>query len=247
MEYAFVGGLILITCIGVLWAMREDMANLLFSNFSGGGVTITTKNGTSTTSNFQIVRANVIASNGAEAIAKVFQSYLADPAHGGTAPASLTFTELEPYLVRDFGAVRDTTSVVDYHSNYDPNYQVDCRYWRCYKLPDGSVLYHNPADEFGGTDANYGFPILIDTDGKVSTGSEPVGAVRFLLYHDGTVRTMGNALANTMYNCRSVGMQYFGASSWADPDWVDPSRVSVITNSVAEAGGDGIDQKNPLY
>lgn len=127
-----------------------------------------------------------------EAIATASEAYQLYKLKGQVTSAT-TFGNLTQYM--NYLAV-DTSTQLDNYQGALPVAGSSCASMPCIRLHNGSTVYWDPAESFNGTATTNVITFMIDPDGKVTDGTAngPGHALLVLLYYDGKVRDIGNAV-----------------------------------------------------
>lgn len=158
----------------------------------------------------QDTKHNSAAKELAGAISEAYQAYKLQ----NTPTASMTMSNLTPYLnyvrIDSVGQIDYAYWTVGTRPCSSPNY--------CYHFANGSALWFNIGDSFGGTSSNRYVYFFIDPDGKVTgdgSGETPGKSIHLNLYFNGKMTDAENCAASDVTN--QAGDQFWCPGGDAPP------------------------------
>lgn len=88
----------------------------------------------------------------------------------------------------------------------------------CARLHSGAVIWFSDVNTFGGTANNYALQFAVDPDGQLlgAMTDGPSKAIKFVVYYNGRITTVGTADATT---CNSSLCPWGAPSAANDPSW----------------------------
>jgi prepilin-type N-terminal cleavage/methylation domain-containing protein len=158
----------------------------------------------------QSTQSNAITKEAAAMMTAAFQQAQLS----GSITASTKPSDLTPYL----NSVSFDTSGASIDAL--PGYASDtCTIGHpCLRLHSGAAVWLSDNNTFGGTANNYALQFAIDPDGQLkgTTSDGPSKAIKFVLYYNGRLSTVGTADATT---CNSSVCPFGAPAATNDPSW----------------------------